>query len=96
MRNTLVISEDVLPKQEIDFLSWKVSLQCDDKDYGASYIRVRRGGEAGNQTSYLSFFLHKCTFWLNFSPHESALIVAKSPKISQNFPKYLQNFSPQI
>ena len=48
MRNTLVISEDVLPKQEIDFLRGKVSLQCDDKDYGASYIRVRRGGKAGN------------------------------------------------
>ena len=30
-----MISEDVLPKQEIEFLSWKVSLQCDDKDYGA-------------------------------------------------------------
>ena len=30
-----------------------------------------------HQTSYLSFFLHKCTFGLNFSPHESALIVAK-------------------
>ena len=24
------------------------------------------------QTSYLSFFLHKCTFWAHFSPHESA------------------------
>ena len=48
MRNTLVISEDVLPKQEIHFLSWKVSLQCDDKDYGASYIRVGRSGEGRN------------------------------------------------
>ena len=65
MRNTLVISEDVLPKQEIDFLRGKVSLQCDDKDYGASYIRVRRGGKAGNQTSYLSFFLHT-----DFSPYK--------------------------
>ena len=53
-----MISEDVLPKQEIDFLRGKVSLQCDDNDYGAYYIRVRRDGEAGNQTSYLSFFLH--------------------------------------
>ena len=43
-----MISEDVLPKQEIDFLRGKVSLQCDDKDYGASYIRVRRGGEGWN------------------------------------------------
>ena len=51
-------------------------------------------------------FLHRCTFGLNFSPHENASIVAKFlkisrnfsnfPKLSQNFPKFLkisQNFS---
>ena len=31
-----------------------------------------------HQPSYLSFFLSKCTFGLNFSPHESASIVTKN------------------
>ena len=33
--------------------------------------------ETGEETSYLSFFLHKRTFGLNFSPHKSVEIVAK-------------------
>ena len=28
-------------------------------------------------TSYLSFFLHICNFWFNFSPHKSAWIMTK-------------------
>ena len=40
------------------------------------------------QTSYLSLLLHKCTFGLNFSPHESTENIAKFPKISQNFPNF--------
>ena len=40
------------------------------------------------QTWYLSFLLHKCTFGLNFSPHESTENIAKFPKISQNFTKF--------
>ena len=39
------------------------------------------------------FLYTNVLFGLNFSPHESAWIVAKSPKISQNFPIFLQNFS---
>ena len=55
-----------------------------------------------NKTSYLSFFLHKCTFWAQFF---STLRCVNCGKISQNFPKFLkisqnfstkQFFSPQI
>ena len=35
------------------------------------------------------FFSTNVNFGLNFSPHESAQIVAKSPKISKNFSKIL-------
>ena len=48
---------------------------------------------AEKQTSYFSFFLHKCTFWAQFFSTwmrvNCGQISQKFPKISQNFPKFL-------
>ena len=54
-------------------------VDCDDDDDGdgddnnfVHFDSVEIFWGRLHQTSYLSFFLHKCTFGLNFSPHESA------------------------
>ena len=44
---------------------------------------------ATTQTSYLSFFLHKCTFWAQFF---STFKHINCGKISQPFPKISQHF----
>ena len=48
-----------------------VDIDVVDNDDVDNDVDIDRRG-IGDQTSYLSFFLHKCTFGLNFSPHESA------------------------
>ena len=55
-----------------------------------------------DQTSYLSFSLHKCTFWAQFFSTWKRVNCGKIsqnfPKISENFPKFLHMtiLSPQI